>query len=469
MDNLDKIFKAYDVRGKYPDEINQDIAYKIGRASAFVLSIKPEDKTFKLREKTTSKLVIARDNRLSSEELFSEAVRGIKDQGIDVIDVGMATTPMFYRAIIKFKTDGGVMITASHNPKEYNGFKIFRKNALPMGEGGLQRIKNLTQDKFLKDASKKGKTTKKEILREYIAKILDLSHANDTNKFKVVVDTGNGMAGETISALAPELKNVEFINLFGEMDGSFPNHDPNPINPENTKILQEKVVSENADFGIAFDGDGDRILFVDERGQRIDPDLIAAIIIHYYFKRGGIILYTAVSSRIIKEEALDSGNEVVCSRVGHSFIKETMAREGVVFGCEASGHYYFKDTDYVEAPLLIFIKIMEILSKVKVPLSELIEHFNRFKQERIEIKIKDIRNADIHIKRVEEKYKKISRFGRLPNIFHIDGLTVEYTDWWFNLRASNTESVLRLTIEADTQELLAEQKQELLKSIPFLS
>jgi len=465
MENLDKIFKAYDVRGIYPEEINQDVAYKVGRASAFVLSIKPEDKTFKLREKTIGKLVVARDNRLSSEELFSEMTRGIKDQGIDVIDIGPATTPMFYQAIIKFQADGGVMVTASHNPKQYNGFKIFRKNALPMGEEGLQRIKGLMQDGLLKDATRKGKVTKKEILKEYVAKILDLSHANDTTQFKVVADTGNGMAGLTISALTPELKKVELINLFGEIDGSFPNHDPNPINPENTKNLQEKVVSEKADFGIAFDGDGDRILFIDEKGQRIDPDLISAAIIHYYFKRGGIILYTAVSSRIIKEEALDSGNEVICSRVGHSFIKETMAREGVVFGCEASGHYYFKDTDYVEAPLLVFIKIMEILSKIKVPLSELIEHFHRFQEERIEIKISDIRNADIHIKRVEEKYKKISRFGRLPNIFHIDGLTVEYTDWWFNLRPSNTESVLRLTIEADTKELLAEQKQELLKSI----
>ncbi|MFH1129325.1 MAG: phosphomannomutase/phosphoglucomutase [Patescibacteria group bacterium] len=469
MENLDKIFKAYDVRGIYPDEINQDIAYKIGRASAFVLSLKPEDKTFKLREKTISKLVVARDNRLSSEELFSEMTRGIKDQGIDVIDIGMATAPMFYQAIIKFKTDGGIMVTASHNPKEYNGFKIFRKNALPMGGEGLKRIKGLIESKSFKDAEKKGKVIKKEILKEYVTKILDLSHANDIGQFKVIADTGNGMAGETISALIPELKKVDLINLFGEIDGSFPNHDPNPINPENTKMLQQKVVLEKADFGIAFDGDGDRILFIDEEGQRIDPDLISAVIIHYYFKRGGIILYTAASSRIIKEEALDSGNDVICSRVGHSFIKETMAREEVIFGCEASGHYYFKDTDYVEAPFLVFIKIMEILSKVKVPLSKLIEHFNRFQQEKIEIKIQDIRNAEIHIKRVEEKYKKISRFGRLPNIFHIDGLTVEYTDWWFNLRPSNTESVLRLTIEADTQELLAEQKQELLKSIPFLS
>jgi len=426
MDNLDKIFRAYDIRGLYPEEINEDIAYKVGRASA-------------LREKTIGKLVVARDNRLSSEELFSEVVRGIRNRGVNVIDIGLATTPMFYQAIIKFQTDGGVMITASHNPKEYNGFKIFKKNALPIGEKGLKRIKGLIESKFFKDADKKGKIIKKEILKEYVAKILDLSHVNEISRFKVIVDTGNGVAGIIVSALIPELKKVDL------------------------------VISENADFGITFDGDGDRILFTDEKGQRIDPDLIAAIIIHYYFKKAGIILYTAASSRIIREEALDSGNKVICSRVGHSFIKETMAKRGVVFGCEASGHYYFKDTNYIEAPFLIFIKIMEILSKVKIPLSKLVENFQKFQQERIEIKIQDIKNAGIYIKRLKEKYKKISRFGRLPNILHIDGLTVEYTDWWFNLRPSNTEPILRLTIEADTKELLVEQKQEFFKLNPFLS
>jgi len=462
MYKIDTIFKAYDIRGIYPDEINKDIAYKVGRAAGKFFNAQFEDKSFRPRAKKEKNIALARDNRLPSEELFQAVREGIKDEGINVMDVGLVITPIFCFSVIKFKLDGGIMVTASHNPKEYNGFKIIKKNALPLNPKESDTLKEiLIRGDFSKKSSGGHIAIKKEVINDYIDAILELSHVNEIASYKIVIDTANGVSGVIVPELKKHLKNAEIVGLFNELDGSFPNHDPNPIYPQNTKSLQERVLSEHADLGIAFDGDGDRILFIDENGERIDPDLIAATIIRYYFKRAGKVLYTAVTSRIVREEALDSGNEVVCSRIGHTFIKETMEREKVIFGCEASGHYYFQDTYYVESPLLVLFKIMEAMSKSKMTLSALVGQLQKFYQNRTDFKIKNISEADNYIKRVEVRYKKISRFGRLPNIFYIDGLTVEYTDWWFNLRASNTEPVIRLTIEADTEELLVEKTQEI--------
>lgn len=461
MDKIDAIFKAYDIRGIYPDEINEDIAYKIGRAAGRFFNQQIEDKAFQLRTKKEKTIVLARDNRLPSERIFNALREGLRDESVNIVDIGLATTPIFYFSVVKFKLDGGIIVTASHNPKEYNGFKIIKKNALPLNQSESNTIKELliTGD-FTKKSSRGNIVLKKEVIDDYIDQILDLSHTNEIDPYKVVIDTANSVAGLAVAELARHLKNIEMIQLFSELDGSFPNHEPNPVYPENTKILQEKVLAEKADLGIAFDGDGDRILFINEKGERIDPDLIAATLIRCYFKRAGKILYTAVTSRIVRDEALDSGNEVICTRIGHTFIKEAMERERVIFGSEASGHYYFQNTDYVEAPLLVFLKIMEAMSRSKMTLSALVGQLQRFYQQRTDFKIKDITQSDNYIKKVEAQYKKISRFGRLPKIFYIDGLTVEYTDWWFNLRPSNTESVIRLTIEADTEELLEEKIKE---------
>jgi phosphomannomutase len=466
MNNWDKIFKAYDIRGIYPEEINREIAYKIGRAVGKFFNAQTEDKTFRLRTKREKTIVLARDNRLSSEELFNAVREGIRDESVNLVDIGLSTTPMFYYAVFKLKLDGGIIITASHNPKEYNGFKIIKKDALFINERESQEIKELLiKDNFAQKSSKGHIAITQEITADYINEILELSHVNEIDPYKIVVDTANSVAILSISELEKYLKNIKIIKLFDKLDGSFPNHDPNPIYPQNTKILQERVLSEKADLGIAFDGDGDRILFIDEKGERIDPDLIAATIIRCYYKRAGKILYTAVTSRIVRDEALDSGNEVICSRIGHTFIKEAMAREKVVFGCEASGHYYFQDMNYVESPLLVFLKIMEAMSRTKMTLSALVGQLQRFYQNRIDFKINNINQANSCIKKVEAHYKKISRFGRLPNIFYIDGTTVEYTDWWFNVRNSNTEPIIRLTIEADTEELLEEKTQEIRQMI----
>jgi phosphomannomutase len=347
---------------------------------------------------------------------------------------------MFYFAVNKFKAGSGVMITASHNSEKYNGFKIDGKNALPIGNIGLNKIKKLIEINYNSgDIKRKGKTIKGEILNDYIKKISSLSRANKMGQFKISIGTKDKTAKLIISRIVKNLGKIKLVDL-----------------------------PSKADFGITFDGDKDRIFFTDENNKKIDPDIISAILIHYCFKKAKTILYTVASSRIIKNEAINNGSEIACSRIGHSFIKEMMTRKKIDFGCEASGHYYFKEIGYYEEPILVLIKLIEVLSKVKMPLSKLVKSFDKFYCERIEIKIDNTNKVNLQIKKIENKYKKISRSGRLPNILHIDGLNVEYSDWWFNLHVSNTEPLVRLTIEADTKQLLSEQKEKLLKLINII-
>jgi len=412
MTNLDKIFKAYDIRGKYPKEINEETAYKIGRATAKFLKAK--------------EIVVGRDNRSSSENLFKVLCEGIRDQGVDVIDIDLATTPMFYFVVAKQKIKGGIMVTASHNPPEYNGFKIVRKEAMPVGkDSGLEKIKKLVEKNKFKTKNR-GEIRKKSILNDYIENILKFAKKKNIKPFKINIDTNNG----TTELIIPKLFN---------------------------QIPVQRVSSKKADLGIIFDRDGDRILFVDEKEKRIDSDLIAAVLIHYFFKNTGKILYIAASSRNVKEEIEETNNIPICSKVGHTFVKNKMKKEKIVFGCEPSGHYYLKDNYFIESPFIVLLKILEILSKTKMPLSELIKPFQKYYQERINLETKNVGGSTSHI---EKKYKKTGK------ISHFDGLTIEFQDWWFNIRSSNTEPVIRLTIEANSKELLEEKKKELFKLIP---
>lgn len=462
MDNLDAIFKAYDIRGVYPKEINEEIAYKIGRASARFLISKTQDKSFRLRSQKLEHMVVARDNRLSSEDLAKVLIEGIRDEGIDVIDIGIATTPMFYFSAIKWKADGGIMITASHNPKEYNGFKIAGREAAPIGENsGLRKIKGLIRKNKFKTESSRGRLEKREILQEYINHNLNFVHLGNIKPFKIVVDTANGTAGLVIPGLFKHVPSAKLVHIFSELDGSFPNHapDPGPSHPETIRVIQERVLSEKADLGVAFDGDADRIIFINEKGKSVNPDFIAVLLIHYFYNRAGKIIYTVIASRAIQEEIKDTGNIPVCSKVGHSFVKEKMEEENAVFGFESSGHYYLKDNYFLDSPLIILLKILEILSRTKMPLSELIKPFEKYYQEQFDLKIKNVGNKVSYIsgtlRKVEKKYKKDGK------ISHLDGLTIEFPEWWFNFRASNTEPILRLTIEAITKELLEEKKPKL--------
>ncbi|MFZ5559419.1 MAG: phosphomannomutase/phosphoglucomutase [Patescibacteria group bacterium] len=443
MDILDKVFKAYDIRGIYPIEINEDIAYKIGRAAGQFLKAK--------------EIVVGQDNRPSSESLSKSLCEGIQDEGVNVLDIGLVTTPMFYLVVAKYDYDGGIMITASHLSGEYNGFKVVRANAVPVGmDSGLEKIKKIAKSDYsVKWQGKRGQLSKRDVLSHYLKNILRFADINNIKPLKVVIDTANGTAGIVIKELVDKLP-INIIHLFPELDGSFPNHQPNPMIPENTKELQKKVLSEKADLGIGFDGDGDRILFIDENGQRINPNYIAALIINRFFNKAGKrISFDTPTSWIVREEIQKSGNIPICTRVGHTFLKEKILREKAIFGAESSGHYYFIDDYSIESPFFVLFKVLEIISKEGKTLSELIKPFQKYYLDGAVLEVSDPKKK---IKKIEKLYKNA------PEVSLYDGLSVEYPDWHFSLRISNTEPVMRLVVEAKTKKLLDKNMKDI-KSI----
>lgn len=420
------IFKAYDIRGIYGEQLNEDIAYKIGRAFAVYIG---------------SKIVVARDNRLSSDSLFEALTRGITDEGSDVYNIGLSTSPMFYFAVSNLVCDGGVIITASHNPSQYNGFKMVRSDAMPLsGEDGINQIKQLVEENNF-SSSKKGNISTLDITDKYV-------NSFEIKKYnlKVVVDTANSVSGLIVNRM---FRGVSLFHLFSELDGSFPNHEPNPLEEKNIKDLKEKVLEYGADIGIAFDGDGDRVFFVDEKGELISSDLIIALIAKLIDKK---VLYDLRCSNIIKETARDS----VMWRVGHSFIKKKMKDEDIFFGGEYSGHYYLKQgSSYFESPYFVIYKLFEAMENKK--LSELIAPFKKYYHSgELNFEVKDKQSI---IEKVEKNYS----YGKITKI---DGVRIDFDDWWFLLRGSNTEPILRLIVEAKSKELLDSKIKEI---VPFFS
>ncbi|HPX51871.1 MAG TPA: phosphomannomutase/phosphoglucomutase [Candidatus Pacearchaeota archaeon] len=420
------IFKAYDIRGIYGEQLNEDIAYKIGRAFAMYIG---------------SKIVVAKDNRLSSDSLFEALTRGITDQGSDVYNIGLSTSPMFYFAVSNLVCDGGVIITASHNPPQYNGFKMVRSDAMPLsGEDGIDQIKQLVEENNF-SSSKKGNISTLDITDKYV-------NSFEIKKYnlRVVVDTANSVSGLIVNRM---FSGVSLFHLFSELDGSFPNHEPNPLEEKNIKDLKEKVLEHGADIGIAFDGDGDRVFFVDEKGELISSDLIIALIAKLIDKK---VLYDLRCSNIIKETARDS----VMWRVGHSFIKKKMKDEDIFFGGEYSGHYYLKQgSSYFESPYFVIYKLFEAMENKK--LSELIAPFKKYYHSgELNFEVKDKQSV---IEKVEKNYS----YGKITKI---DGVRIDFDDWWFLLRGSNTEPILRLIVEAKSKELLDSKIKEI---VPFFS
>jgi phosphomannomutase len=420
------IFKAYDIRGIYGEQLNEDIAYKIGRAFAMYIG---------------SKIVVAKDNRLSSDSLFEALTRGITDQGSDVYNIGLSTSPMFYFAVSNLVCDGGVIITASHNPPQYNGFKMVRSDAMPLsGEDGIDQIKQLVEENNF-SSSKKGNISTLDITDKYV-------NSFEIKKYnlKVVVDTANSVSGLIVNRM---FRGVSLFHLFSELDGSFPNHEPNPLEEKNIKDLREKVLEYGADIGIAFDGDGDRVFFVDEKGELISSDLIIALIAKLIDKK---VLYDLRCSNIIKETARDS----VMWRVGHSFIKKKMKDEDIFFGGEYSGHYYLKQgSSYFESPYFVIYKLFEAMENKK--LSELIAPFKKYYHSgELNFEVEDKQSV---IEKVEKNYS----YGKITKI---DGVRIDFDDWWFLLRGSNTEPILRLIVEAKSKELLDSKIKEI---VPFFS
>ena len=442
---MGEIFRAYDIRGSYPDEIDEDIARKIGAAFIELLS--------------AGNIVVARDMRLSSPKLTEAFINGAIDSGALVTDIGVTTTPMLYYAIIDGCFSGGAMVTASHLPAGINGFKLCRESAIPLsGEHGLPELKKIIdiQPGINAKHDEKGQYKQLDYLERYINKISKFVHK--PKKMKIVVDVGNGIAGPEVTALFKMFPDWKLIPMYMNPDGSFPHHVANPLIESNTIDLQKKVVQEKADIGVAFDGDADRCGFIDEKGQRIHEDLVTALIAETYlaeFPKSAII-YDLRSSRIVPETITKLGGKAIRCRVGHAFIKEKMRRENAIFAGELSGHYYYRDVGFTDNAIFTMIWMINYLASKKSPLSEFVAPLKKYQSTgEINIRIKD---KDAVFGELEKSYRD-------SRIDHLDGLTIQYDSWWFNLRPSNTEPVIRLNLEARDKEILDERKDEVLDKI----
>ncbi|MFC1668073.1 phosphomannomutase/phosphoglucomutase [Chlamydiota bacterium] len=439
------IFKAYDIRGLYPDEINETLTYKIGRAFAKFIGA---GKT----------VVLGRDMRPSSEILFKLLVEGLTDGGLTVINIGLISTPMFNFATAYYGYDGGLIITASHNPKEYNGIKMCLKNAIPINyDTGIQEIEAFvdTDDITVKTAQK-GSCFSKDILDDYTAHVLTFK--NHIKNFKIVIDAGNGMAGATIPSVFKFI-GCDIIPLYFELDGTFPNHDANPLKSENMIELQQTVLQHKADLGAAFDGDADRVMFVDNQGNLVSSDIITALIAEAFLKKNphSTILYDLRSSRIVPETITSMDGIAHMCRVGHAFIKKQLRDEDGIFAGELSGHFYFRDNFYTDSGIIALLMVLNLLSSTDKTFSEYLKPLQKYYASG-EIN-SFVTDKDEKLQQIEKKYNDGNK------ISHLDGLLVEYSDWWFNLRKSNTEPLLRLNVEANTLPNMEQKRNELLEQI----
>ena len=447
---LEKIIKAYDIRGLVKDEVTPDFSFSLGVAFAKFLEIDREPAT----------IVVGEDMRPSSAPLADAFSDGATSQGMDVIRIGLASTDMLYFASGKLNLPG-VMFTASHNPAKYNGMKLCKSGARPIGqESGLVKIRQLIEEGVPMSNRSVGSVRKQELLNDYVDYLLARFPKNTfkKRKLKIVIDAGNGMAGFTAPAVMEQL-NVELIPMYFELDGNFPNHEANPIEPENLKALQKKVKKEKADIGLAFEGDADRCFLIDENGDLVNPSALTGLIAVRELKAnpGATIIYNLISSKAVAEVISENGGIALRSRVGHSYIKTLMAESGAVFGGEHSGHFYFGDFWRADSGMLAALYALAELMATPKSLSNLLEPYNRyFSSGEINSKVKD---ASKSIKLVKDKYKDKYQIDEL------DGLTVTAESWWFNLRPSNTEPLLRLNVEADTQKQMAEIRDTVLNLI----
>lgn len=437
----EKIFKAYDIRGIYPHQLNEDSAYYIGLGFARSGLL-----TF------GKKLVVGRDMRQSSDWLFDAFASGANAGGLDVIDIGLCTTPMLYFAVNILNAAGGAMITASHNPGQYNGFKLVREQAIPIGgDTGLDRIK---QEALV--ASHAG-TTCRPVRRADIASedIIDRYASFFAQRFSidlenpVIIDTGNGMAGAILPRILQD-QEITYQPLFFEPDGRFPNHEANPLKEENLRQLREAIKKTAGSIGVAFDGDADRVCFLDETGRTIRGDLLVALLAPHFLSEcpGGKILYDLRSSRIVPEQILKFGGQPIKTRVGHAFIKHVMRNEGALFGGELSYHFYFSEFFNCESDILAMLRVLKIIAESGKSLSEHVDPLRKYSHSG---------EINFRVACVSDALGAIESHFSNATISHLDGLSIEHADWWFNMRPSNTEPRLRLNLEAATASL-AEEK-----------
>lgn len=444
------IFKAYDVRGLVDKEITADFCFATGVAFARFLQ----------QEREPGTVVIGEDMRPSSP-IFADAFSaGITSQGLDVIRIGLASTDMLYFAAGKLNMPGA-MFTASHNPAEYNGIKMCLSGARPIGkESGLLTIEKFVTDGSPLELRNVGVEKTEAMLEEYVDHLLALVDLSAMRPLKVVIDAGNGMAGYTAPAVFKRL-NVEIIELFFELDGTFPNHEANPIDPKNLQDLAKAVKKNKADIGLAFDGDADRCFLVDEKGDLVNPSALTALIADRALASdpGSTIIYNLISSRSVKEVVEENGGTAVRSRVGHSYIKKMMAETGAIFGGEHSGHFYFRDFWRADSGMLAALHALAALSESTGTLSQLLNSYNRYSSSGEINSVVDDAKAVMEL--IESHYLQMDGI----TTDHLDGLTVESQDWWFNVRASNTEPLLRLNVEANTQSLMEKVRTQVLALI----
>ena len=435
---LDSIIKAYDVRGLVDKQLTPELAFAIGSAFA----------TFLQEEREPSTIVIGEDMRPSSPKLAKAFSDGATSQGMDVIRIGLASTDMLYFASGHLNLPGA-MFTASHNPAAYNGIKLCKSQAKPIGqESGLLRIKDLVISGVPIANRPVGKERSEELLGEYVDFLLSLfKGGKQDRKLKVVIDAGNGMAGYTAPAVMAKL-NVDVVPMYFELDGNFPNHEANPIEPANLVDLQKRVKAEKADIGLAFDGDADRCFLIDEKGDLVTPSALTALISVRELKRKpkSNIIYNLISSKAVPEVVTENGGTPVRSRVGHSYIKKLMAETGAIFGGEHSGHFYFADFWRADSGMLAALYALTELFETTKPLSELLKPYNRY-----------VASGEINtvVKDIPSKLKAIlDTYSKNHEIDELDGITVTAKNYWFNVRASNTEPLLRLNVEGDTKAIM---------------
>jgi phosphomannomutase len=441
-----KVFKAYDVRGLYPSELDEEGAYAIGRA--YVEHFEPK------------RIAVGRDMRLSSPTMAAAIIRGAVDGGADVYDLGLVATEMLYFAVGDLDLDGGIAVTASHNPKEYNGMKIVRRGALPVGgESGLLEIRDRALQPF-GEPTDVGSVHEADIWPAYVDRVLSFVDVDAVQPLRVVIDAANGMAGVMLPPVLDHLPQVEVVRYFFEPDGTFPNHEPNPLLPENREFVMERTKAEAADFGVAFDGDADRCYFIDDTGEFVPGDFVTALLAESILEKepGAKIIYDVRSSWAVPETIERAGGIPLINRVGHAFIKLRMREEGAVFGGEVSGHYYFRDFYQADSGVIPFLLMLELVSRKGQKLSEILRPYREryFLTGELNTPV-----SDVAVKLQELK----EGFASQGKISHLDGISVEADDWHFNVRPSNTEPLLRLNLEARSPELMEQKRDEVLDVI----
>ena len=447
---IPNIFKAYDIRGLVGSELTKQFAFSTGVAFAKFLELEREPAT----------VVIGEDMRPSSPELADAFSAGVTSQGLDVIRIGLASTDMLYFAAGKLNLPGA-MFTASHNPAEYNGIKLCLSGARPIGkESGLVTIEKFVRDGVPVSLRPLGVETHREMLTEYVDHLLTLVDVSGIRKLNIVVDAGNGMAGHTAPAVFSRM-NVDVTEMYYELDGTFPNHEANPIDEANLKDLKKMVKKNGADIGLAFDGDADRCFLVDENGDAVNPSLLTALIADRELKKkpGSPIIYNLISSRAVREIVEENGGKPLRSRVGHSFIKAMMAESGAIFGGEHSGHFYFADFWRADSGMLAALHAIVALGESKKSLSTLLKPYARY------VASGEINSKVSDSKAIMSQIKEIYGSKAGVTTDELDGLTVDGDTWWFNVRASNTEPLLRLNVEAKTQAQMAKVRDEVLALI----